>query len=168
MAGQDWVRNFITQLLQSAHAQWLYRNFTLHHKTRGYLAMKNRLDVLEQIAELAEVPPEQVAPESQFLLEVDFSALVLSRLDRQVYWVVAMKAAIKGGQRSGNNHRWRRRSRHPAAETVSRGSREAEVAEINQRLLVRSIQGVQTDRRRPHPATAALEQGSNKCLRKPD
>ena len=59
--------------------------------------MKNRLDVLEQIADLAEVPPEQVAPECQFLLEVDFSDLVLSHLDRQVYWVAAMKAAIKGG-----------------------------------------------------------------------
>jgi len=53
--------------------------------------MKSKVQVLEQIAELAEVEPEEVPRESRFLLEVDFSSLVLDRTERQEYWVAAMK-----------------------------------------------------------------------------
>ena len=37
MTGEDWMKHFIGKLLQISHSQWLYCNFTLHDKTRGYL-----------------------------------------------------------------------------------------------------------------------------------
>jgi hypothetical protein len=37
MTGADWMKHFIGKLLQTFHSQWLYRNFTLHDRTRGYL-----------------------------------------------------------------------------------------------------------------------------------
>ena len=76
-SGLEWTRGFISRLLQISHAQWLYRNFTLHHLTRGYLAVQSKVQVLEKIAELSEVEPEEVPAESRFLLEVDFTRLVL-------------------------------------------------------------------------------------------
>ena len=30
--GRDWVKIFITKLLQMTHSQWLFRNITLHDK----------------------------------------------------------------------------------------------------------------------------------------
>ena len=35
--GKSWSTNIITQLLEMSHSQWLYRNFSLHHHTLGYL-----------------------------------------------------------------------------------------------------------------------------------
>ncbi len=37
MTGVGWMKHFIGKLLQISHLQWLYHNFTLHDKTRGYL-----------------------------------------------------------------------------------------------------------------------------------
>lgn len=111
-SGAEWTKGFITRLVQVSHSQWLYRNFTLHHHTRGYLALQSKCQVLGRIAELAEVGPEEIPEESRFLLEVDFRKLVLDRTDRQEYWVAAMNAAIRAGRQSGPN-RWKRQSRLP-------------------------------------------------------
>jgi hypothetical protein len=38
ISGDDsWMTQFTRQLLDMPHAQWLYRNFTLHHYAKGYL-----------------------------------------------------------------------------------------------------------------------------------
>jgi hypothetical protein len=33
----DWMAQFARQLVEISHAQWMYRNFTLHHYAKGYL-----------------------------------------------------------------------------------------------------------------------------------
>ncbi len=35
--GDDWKAKLIDKLIDIFHSQWLYRNFTLHHFTKGYL-----------------------------------------------------------------------------------------------------------------------------------
>ena len=30
--GKDWMKGFISRLLQLSHSQWLYKNITLHDK----------------------------------------------------------------------------------------------------------------------------------------
>ena len=55
MTGRSWAWVFIYQLLQISHSQWLFRNFTLHHRTQGYLATKARLEILDKISDLADV-----------------------------------------------------------------------------------------------------------------
>jgi hypothetical protein len=47
------------------------------------------------------VAPEEVPEESKFLLEVDFARLCKGDLTSQHYWVHAVKAAVKAGQRKG-------------------------------------------------------------------
>ena len=132
-SGLEWTKGFITRLLQISHAQWLYRNFTLHHQTRGYLAIWSKVEVLEKIAELAEVEPDEVPAESRFLLEVDFTRLVLDRTERQEYWVAAMLAAVRAGKRQGQA-RWTRRGR-VNEDRVSRAGRGEEVEQIRLRRV---------------------------------
>ena len=137
MTGRSWARAFIYQLLQISHAQWLYRNFTLHHRTRGYLATKARLEILQKISDLASVQASDIPESSQFLLEINFRGLILSNLDRQTYWVAAMQAAIKAGRRTGNRT-WKRTGRSRGTE-ATRGSRGVELSEIRHTWIVQSM-----------------------------
>ena len=140
-SGVEWTKGFITRLEQISHSQRLYRNFTLHHQTRGYLALQSKCQVLQKIAELADVGPEAIPEESRFLLEVDFQKLILDRSDRQKYWVAAMKAAIRVGQHSGPN-RWKRQSRLPGR-NVSKSDRGVELRNLRIRQVEVAIIGVQ-------------------------
>lgn len=135
--GSTWAKSFIYQLLQISHSQWLYRNFTLHHRTRGYLATKARLEILEKIADLADVRSTDIPEESAFLLEIDFRGLVVSTVNRQQYWVAAMQAAIKAGRRSGNPT-WKRTSRVVGTE-ATRSSRGVELHGFRKNEIVQSM-----------------------------
>ena len=160
LTGKTWARKFIYQLLLISHAQWLYRNFTLHHRARGYLAMKSKLEVLEKIAELVEARLEDIPEESKFLLEIDFAGLITSRLDRQQYWVVAMQAAMKAGNNKG--FRWSRRGRDPEF-TTTRSSRMMELGKLRESHIIRSMfLGKETRKRKP----SALSGGLMKHCRK--
>ena len=45
--GEDWTKQFISRLLQITHAQWIFRNISLHDKTQGYLRNKKADDLLQ-------------------------------------------------------------------------------------------------------------------------
>ena len=45
ISGDDWMIQFTRQLIDISHVQWLYRNFTLHHYTKGYLCQRTERDV---------------------------------------------------------------------------------------------------------------------------
>ena len=137
MTGRSWAQAFIYQLLQISHAQWLYRNFTLHHSSRGYLATKARLELLQKISDLASVQASDIPESSQFLLEIDFKGLILSRLDRQSYWVAAMQAALKAGRRTGRAT-WKRTGRTQGTE-ATRGTRGMELSEFRHARIVQSM-----------------------------
>ena len=109
MNGEDWVRQFITRVLHITHSQWIYRNFSLHDRQRGYLRRKARKEILAEIETLADTNPDEVPAESKFLLEFDYDRLCKIDLDKQVYWVVAMRAArTAGAQRARQGARQRR------------------------------------------------------------
>lgn len=136
LTGRSWAKQLIFQILKISHAQWLYRNFTLHHQTRGYLVMKNKLEVLEKLGKLSEARPEEIPEESRFLLEIDFRGLVTSRLDRQVYWIAAMQAAIKAGR--DKRFQWKRKGRMPRA-AASRTTRAEELSHVRHRKIICSM-----------------------------
>ena len=99
MNGSDWAKTFVLKLLDISHGQWMYRNFSLHNKCRGHLKLSHQAEVLTEIAILSESRPEDIPPESRFLLEVETATLDKQTLARQEYWVAAMKAALKAGRR---------------------------------------------------------------------
>ena len=99
MNGKDWAKALIARLLNISHGQWTYRNFSLHSKARGHLRLSHEADVLNNIATLASCRPEDIPPESRFLLEVEIVNLESKSLSQQEYWITAMKAALKAGRR---------------------------------------------------------------------
>ena len=93
--GEDWVKHFISKLLQITHGQWIFRNISLHDMTRGYLHNKKAGELLQIINEFSEVAPEEIPEDSRFLLEINFTELTKSHLEHQTYWTLAMDAAVK-------------------------------------------------------------------------
>jgi len=71
--------------------------------------MRKRQEILAEVDRLAEVDPVLLPEGSKYLLEIDFSSLLNGNLEKPSYWVLAMKAAVKAGQRTVA------RSRHATA-----------------------------------------------------
>jgi hypothetical protein len=100
LTGKDWMKAFISLLLQISHSQWIFRNYTLHNKQRGYLRLRLRSEVLHKIHELLETTPSNVPPESQYLLELDHTYLYNALYEDQDYWVLALKVTQHAGRQT--------------------------------------------------------------------
>lgn len=183
--GESWTSQFISKLLQITHSQWIFRNFSLHDKSNGYLRHKKADDVLRLIHDLSEVAPEDVPEESRFLLEINFSELAHSHIKTQTYWTLAMDAAIKAtaleSARGARAKRMRRRLNTKIASRAKLGitaveqqirkdgmhrtSCQHDAAQANISQLTTLDRFVL---KRPHPASIMESLKSNKRLRKPD
>ena len=109
--GKDWVRNFITKLLQITHSQWIFRNITLHDKRGGSLRRK-KMEAMRSEAEiLACTNPLLLPEESRFLLEMDEDRYITGdgNFHDKTYWLSAMRAAVAAGRRTVVNARLRKR-----------------------------------------------------------
>ncbi len=40
LTGDDWMKVFVSQLIQISHSQWIFHNYTLHDKQWGYLRLR--------------------------------------------------------------------------------------------------------------------------------
>jgi hypothetical protein len=100
-----WGKEFVTHLLHLSHAQWLYRNMSLHDSASGYLQLHRREQVLLDITRLAKTDPAEVPADSRYLLEIDFTTLAASTLQNQSYWLLAVKAARRAGRRAARRRR---------------------------------------------------------------
>ena len=97
--GEQWVRHFIGKILHITHSQWIFRNFTLHDKQKGWLRRKELSDIMDKIETLRETAVDSVPEGSRFLLEMDYESLMHSDIHSKTYWMVATEAAIQAGQR---------------------------------------------------------------------
>ena len=161
-----------------SHGQWLYRNFSLHNKVKGHLALTEQAAVLSEIATLACSKPEDVPPISRFLLKLEVGRLDAQSLAQQKYWVTAMKAALKAGRRSSPQTKGnQKRNNHTTSTPLTIPSSQRR----NLHLFQRRIQALErelkeeldldcgswcTKRLRQHAYDK--DNGSNKRLRKPD
>ncbi len=96
ISGDDWMSHFTGQLIEISHAQWLYRNFTLHHYTKEYLHLQTVNDIRREVEELVDTRPSNIPRESCYLLEISLRPNKLTSNIEDAYWVAAMKAAKKG------------------------------------------------------------------------
>jgi hypothetical protein len=94
-----WVKGFISKILAISHTQWIFRNITLHDQQHGHLALLRRDQLIEEIEKLQAMDPEDVPPESAFLLEFDIDSLTSADINKQEQWIMAMQAARKAGVR---------------------------------------------------------------------
>jgi hypothetical protein len=56
------------------------------------------MDLLQELDELIDTPSNNTPEDSRYLLELDYSTLYSTFFKRQLYWVLAMKAARQAGQ----------------------------------------------------------------------
>jgi hypothetical protein len=96
--GADWTEQFISKILQLIHSQWIYHNISLHNKRHGYLWNKQSESLLQTIAELSDLSPEEVPNNSRFLPEFNFTELTKAHLETQQYWTLAVNAALTARQ----------------------------------------------------------------------
>ena len=82
MTGEDWMKAFVSNLIQISHSQWIFCNFTLHNKQSGYLSLLKRSLVLKEVDQLLDMAPEDILAGSQYLLELDYSTLYNAPLER--------------------------------------------------------------------------------------
>ena len=174
-SGDTWMTQFTRRLIDIAHGQWLYRNFTLHNRTNGYLLLKKHEEVLTSITHLAECKPEEIPEDSRFLLEVDSSYLSDAPLVQQEYWVAAMKAALTAGRRVAGSSQHHRRCRLSRRLISSRPQRVAlyRIHRRAKRLLLHLREELDlhpgSRRNKRHQSDiSGRTGGSNKRLRKPD
>jgi hypothetical protein len=183
--GKDWTKQFISKLLQIMHAQWIFRNISLHDKTQGYLCNKKAKEILQIINELLEVALEEIPEDSRFLLEINFTKLTKSHLETQTYWTLAMDAAIKAKElelaRGARAKRVRRclntkiagrtKLDITAVEQQIRKDRMHRTSAHSNKVPVDNSLQLTLDRfvkKRPHPASIMGTMKSNKRYRKPD
>jgi hypothetical protein len=90
ISGVDWTTHFTRQLIGISHAQWLYRNLTLHHYTKGYLRQQTVNDIRREVEKLADTRPSDIPRESRYLLEISHRPNKLTTDIEDAYWVAAM------------------------------------------------------------------------------
>jgi hypothetical protein len=73
--------------------QWLYRNFTLHHYTKGYLRKRMERDIKQEVEILVNTKPTDIPKESHYLLDISFKPTTSTSVVNDSYWALAMKAA---------------------------------------------------------------------------
>ncbi len=92
--GADWTKQFISKILQLTHSQWIYHNISLNNKCHGYLQNKQLERLLQTIAELSNLSPEEVPNNSRFVLGFKFTELTKAHLEMQRYWTLAVNVAL--------------------------------------------------------------------------
>jgi hypothetical protein len=65
------MKHFIGKLLLISYSQWLYHNFTLHNKIRGYLHLQCQQEVLKEVDRFLDTSRDNIPQESQYLLELN-------------------------------------------------------------------------------------------------
>jgi hypothetical protein len=81
--GEDWIKQFISKILQLTHSQWIFRNISFHDKKNGYLCNKMAEELLQYINSLSDLALEDLPESSRFRLEINFSELSTYYLETQ-------------------------------------------------------------------------------------
>ena len=128
------MKDFVSKILHISHLQWIFRNFLLHARSTGYLKEAERRTILKEVAALAETELGDVPDKSRYLLEIDFTALAHSTVERQSYWMMAIKAAKVAGRRQ-----WRTRHRRRATPSREAQSRKKRVLSVRRSREVHRV-----------------------------
>ena len=92
--GRDWSTQLVRQLQEMSHSQWLYWNFTLHHKTIGYLRLRKDKEVRRKAEMLLQTNQADIPKDCQFLLEIEATPRNNTPMETISYWILAMNGAL--------------------------------------------------------------------------
>jgi hypothetical protein len=82
------------QLLQLTHAQWVYRNVSVHLKVKEGRTAAARETILETMKGFLHTDPEQLLKEYRHLLFSDFAALASGPIKDKLEWISEIDSAL--------------------------------------------------------------------------
>ena len=94
------AKKFTSHLLHITHAQWVFRNVTLHDVSVGYRMECRQAALLQEIDALSTTDPHSLPEGRRYLPDMDFSSLLEATAEKQSYWLLAVRAAVKAGRRT--------------------------------------------------------------------
>ncbi len=176
---------FISKILQITHSQWIYQNISLHDKKHGYLRNKQSEDLLQDIAVLSDISPEDIPDSCWFLFEFNFTELTATHLETQRYWTLAMDVAIAARHQERQRGAqtkciWCKLNRKiPSRKKLGITEVERQIRHNGMHCSPTSIVDSNFEShkqttlmslisKQPHPSASLLTLKSNKCLRIPD
>ncbi len=98
MSLRQWMTQFITQLLQITHGQWLYRNEVVHNATSGTRRNAKKQRLQERIDAELQRGLEHLRPEDYHLMLAPLGDLSCARGEQHEYWLLAVDTARRIGQ----------------------------------------------------------------------
>ena len=90
---EQWTTGVVIELLEPTHSQWLYHCVQVHDKVQGTLATQHKEELQREIEAQQDQGFGNLLEEDQFLAEVNLEDLENTSVERQEYWLVAMRAA---------------------------------------------------------------------------
>lgn len=88
-----WCKNFIIQLLQITHRQWIVRNNTKHFSGADGLSETQQLRIMRECEDMLWKDPDSLLPEDLNLLDIDFESLGDAPAIHRQLWLSEMRAA---------------------------------------------------------------------------
>jgi hypothetical protein len=112
---KTWGTQFIQRVLSITHHQWLFRNARVHIRLVEGKTSEEHHTVMTEVLERLTMTTDDLLPEHQHLLEIDFKGLGEgSTLDRQ-YWLANMDSAVRAATWQRNMELQRGRHRFSMA-----------------------------------------------------
>ena len=99
------------RLLQLTHAQWIYRNLTVHFKYEGLTSAQHET-IISWMEDLLDTDPEALLPEHRTLLEYDFGEMGEASPSERQCWIAEMEAATSAADHVHTGAEQSIRSRH--------------------------------------------------------
>jgi hypothetical protein len=91
----------IIKLIEITHGQWLYCNIQVHNKVTGLKVTLHKEDVQNQIKTQQAMDFDGFLEEEAFLGECNLGDLKLTSGRKEIYWLLAIKAAREAMQIEG-------------------------------------------------------------------
>ncbi len=87
------MAQFSGKHMDISHLQWLYRNFTLHHRTKEYLRQWTVAPIQQEVNILSHASNLDIPRNSRYLQELPSCPPDSTSLTHDAYWILAMQAA---------------------------------------------------------------------------
>ncbi len=72
---ESWTGGFLDKLITLTHSQWICRNLTKNHQTKGTKALASREEILKEIEHQLSLGSDGLSPEARYLLEIPTDVL---------------------------------------------------------------------------------------------
>ena len=91
---ESWATGLMERLIKITHKQWLYRNSTVHFKSKDGRTLAEHEKIKSKIEKLLLTDPDDLLEEDVALLHEDVTELAEATAVDQEYWIASMETAV--------------------------------------------------------------------------